>query len=116
MRGFAILLAFNLLGAVLHTVLRVPLPSNVLGLILFTTCLFLKLIKLEWVEQSASLLLRHMLLFFAPVIVGVIQFGPQISQQWAAITVSLIGSTLAVMLVTGWVATALISSRRERQP
>jgi holin-like protein len=116
MRGLAILLAFNLLGAILHTVLHVPLPSNVLGLILFTACLFLKLIKLEWVEQSASHLLRHMLLFFAPVIVGVIQFGPQIRQQWAAIAVSLIGSTLAVMLVTGWIATAMIGSRRGKRP
>jgi holin-like protein len=116
MRGLAILLSFNLLGAILHTLLHVPLPSNVLGLILFTVCLFLKLIKLEWVEQSASLLLRHMLLFFAPVIVGVIQFGPQIRQEWAAIAVSLIGSTLAVMLVTAWIATAMIGFRQEKQP
>jgi len=116
MRGFAILLVFNLLGNLLHAGLGVPLPGGVLGLILFTACLFLKLIKLEWVEQTATLLLRHMLLFFAPVIVGVIQFGPQIRQEWLAIAVSLIGSTLAVMLVTGWIATAAIATKREKQP
>ena len=115
MRGIAILLSFNLLGAVLHTALGVPLPGGVLGLMLFTACLFLKWIKLEWVEQTASLLLRHMLLFFAPVIVGVIQFGPQIRQEWAAISVSLIGSTLAVMLVTGWIATAAMGEKREKR-
>jgi len=111
----AILLSFNLLGAVLHSACHVPLPGGVLGLMLFTGCLFLKLIKLEWVEQTASLLLRHMLLFFAPVIVGVIQFGPQIRREWAAIAMSLVGSTLAVMLVTGWVATAAIGRKREKR-
>ena len=116
MRGLAILLSFNLLGTVLHTALGVPLPGGVLGLILFTACLFLGWIKLEWVEQTASLLLRHMLLFFAPVVVGVIQFGPQIRQEWAVIAVSLIGSTLSVMLVTGWIATASMGVKRRKQP
>jgi holin-like protein len=115
MRGMAILLSFNLLGVLLHSVCHLPLPGNVLGLVIFTACLFLKLIKLEWVEQTSSLLLRHMLLFFAPVIVGVIRFGPQIRSEWGAIAVSLVGSTLAVMLVTGWVATVAIGWKREKQ-
>jgi holin-like protein len=110
MRGLAILLAFNFLGVFLHTVARVPIPGAVLGLIVFTVCLFLGWVKLEWVEQTASLLLRHMLFFFAPVIVGVIPFFPKICAEWPAITVSLVASTFAVMLTTGWVATWLIGA------
>src|ERR1700721_2472831 len=81
MRGFALLLLFNLLGAIGHTVARIPIPGAVLGFILFTLCLFLGLVKLEWVEQPASLLLKHMLLFFAPVVVGVIAFFPELGAQ-----------------------------------
>ncbi|HEX4124527.1 MAG TPA: CidA/LrgA family protein [Tepidisphaeraceae bacterium] len=108
MRGFAILLAFNFLGVIGHDAGHIPIPAPVMGLILFTICLFLGVVRLEWVEQSAGFLLRHMLLFFAPVIVGVIAFFPELRAQWLAITVSLVVSTIVVMLVTGWTATALI--------
>jgi holin-like protein len=107
MKGLAILLAFNLLGVALHAV-GVPLPGNVLGLILFTLCLFLGVVKLTWVEESAEFLLRHMLLFFAPVIVGVIVYRERIAAEWPAMTAGMVGSLLVVLLVTGWVATWLL--------
>jgi holin-like protein len=111
MKGLAILLAFNLLGVALHAI-GVPLPGNVLGLILFTLCLFLGVVKLAWVEEAAELLLRHMLLFFAPVVVGVIVYRDRIAREWPAMTAGVIGSLLVTMLVTGWVATWLLGKRR----
>jgi len=111
MQGLAILLGFNLLGMVLHAI-GVPLPGNVLGLLLFTLCLFLGVVKLRWVEETAHLLLRHMLLFFAPVIVGVIVYRDQIARQWPAMTAGVVGSLLVVLLVTGWTTTWLLSGKR----
>jgi holin-like protein len=103
MRGTAILLGFNLLGVVLQRA-GVPLPGAVLGLILFAASLFLGVVKLEWVEAEANVLLRHMLLFFAPVIVGVVAFGDLLAREWLPITIGLVGSWLAVIVVTGLVA------------
>ena len=111
MNGLAILLGFNLFGMFLHAV-GVPLPGNVIGLILFTLCLFLGIVKLKWVEDAAEFLLRHMLLFFAPVIVGVIVYRDWIGREWPAITVGLLGSLLVVLLVTGWVATWLLPKNK----
>jgi len=105
MVGFAILLAFHLLGYAVKAAVSIPLPPNVIGLILFTAALFLKIVKLEWVEQSAQFLLRHMMLFFAPLIVGTIAFFPLLGREWLAAVVSLIGGTVVVLLVTGWVTT-----------
>jgi holin-like protein len=107
MRGLAILLSFNLLGVVIQRA-GVPLPGAVIGLVLFSGCLFLGVVKLEWVEGEASVLLRHMLLFFAPVIVGVVAFGELLAREWVAITVGLVGSWLAVLVVTGLVARRLV--------
>ncbi|SFB06757.1 holin-like protein [Cohnella sp. OV330] len=104
MTGFAILLGFNLLGLVVQRALHMPIPGNVIGLILFTAALFLRLVKLEWVERSAELLTRHMMLFFVPYIVGTIAFLPLLRENGLAIAVSLVGSTLIVMLVAGSVA------------
>ncbi|MGC4063342.1 MAG: CidA/LrgA family protein [Polyangiaceae bacterium] len=72
MPGLAILLAFNLLGLWLQH-RGVPLPGEChRPECLFVACLFARIIKLEWVEPTANILLRNMLLFFAPVIVGAI--------------------------------------------
>ncbi|MDG0791074.1 CidA/LrgA family protein [Cohnella ginsengisoli] len=66
--------------------------------------MFLRIVKLEWVERSAELLTRHMMLFFVPYIVGTLAFLPVLRENGLAIAVSLVGSTLIVMLVAGGVA------------
>lgn len=102
--GFLILIVFNMLGVWLHNLLGIPLPGNVLGLILFLLALWTKTIRLEWVEKSAQFLLDHMLLFFIPYVVGIIAFFPLIGEHWFSMLTGTLGSTLAVLFVTGYVA------------
>ncbi|RTE09356.1 CidA/LrgA family protein [Paenibacillus whitsoniae] len=107
MLGLAILLAFNLIGIGLQTSLHIPLPGNVIGLILFTIALFTKLIKLEWVEQTANWFTGHMMLFFLPFVVGTMAFFPLIGANWLSIGAGVIGSTALVLIVTGFVTSKL---------
>jgi holin-like protein len=107
MKGFAILSGFQLAGGVAHA-LGFPIPGSVIGLILFTAALFLGWIKLEWVESAASLLLNHMLLFFVPMTVLTMRLAPLIKANWAALSVSIVVSTLAVLVTTGLVAEFLL--------
>jgi holin-like protein len=108
MRGIGIIIGFNFLGLLLHAVFNIPLPANVLGLILLTAALFAKLIKVEWIEESAEFLVRHMMLFFAPVIVSTMTFSAFLGQYWASIFMSLTLSTLVVMGVTGFAAKSFV--------
>lgn len=101
MRGLAILLAFHFIGLLIQTATSLPIPANVIGLILFTACLFLKIVKLEWVETSAQLLLRHMLLFFVPFVVGTMVYFPLIGQSLLAIVFGLVLSSLISLVATG---------------
>jgi len=102
MLGFAILLAFNLLGLILHT-LGVPLPANVLGMICFAAALFAGVVRVEWVEDAAHLLLRHLMLFFVPTIVAVVAMGELLRAQWLPITIGMLASLLLSLLVAAWV-------------
>ena len=112
--GLAILLAYQLLGYLAHQFLMIPLPANVIGLILLAISLFCGWIKLEWIERSAQFLLKHMTLFFAPTIVGTMVFFTRIGEEWVSISLSLIGSALAVLLVTGWSTSLMIKKDREK--
>lgn len=84
------------------------MPGAVVGLIMFTASLFLGWVKVEWVESTSSLLLKHMLLFFVPMTVLTMRLAPMLRANWAALAVSILVSTLAVMLTTGLVADFLL--------
>ena len=101
MIGFAILLGFHLLGFVIQKATSLPLPANVIGLILFTASLFLKIVKIEWVEESARFLLKHMLLFFLPFVVGAMVYFAEIRESALSVVGGLLLSTLLSLLVTG---------------
>lgn len=101
MRGLTIILGFHFTGYLLHQWF-VPLPGSVLGMILLAASLFLGWVKLGWIEDAAQLLLQHMMLFFTPIIVGVVLIFPRFESQLVPLLAGLIGSTVVVMLVTGW--------------
>jgi len=115
MRGLAILLFFNFAGVILHHWAYVPLPGSVLGLILFAAGLFSGIVKLQWVESTSHLLLRHMLLFFAPVVVGAMALSGILRRQWPGITLALVGSLLIGMIATGWTASAMMRGRNDQR-
>jgi holin-like protein len=100
LRGLVIVIGIFLLGTELHR-LGVPIPGGVLGLLLFYGALLSGAVKLAWVERATGLLLRHMVLLFIPLTVGLMDMGAILSRQAVAILVSLGVSFLAVLLTTG---------------
>lgn len=99
-RGLLIIVAIFLLGGWLHRH-GLPIPGGVLGLLLFYAALVMRALKLAWVERAANLLLRHMVLLFIPLTVGLMDFGHILSRQAGAILASLFISFLAVLWTTG---------------
>ena len=88
LRGLVIVIGIFLLGTELHR-LGVPIPGGVLGLLLFYGALLSGAVKLAWVERATGLLLRHMVLLFIPLTVGLMDMGAILSRQAVAILVSL---------------------------
>jgi holin-like protein len=110
--GLAVLSAFQLVGVGLHE-LGVPIPGGVLGLLLLYLGLSTGLVKLKWVEDTAAFLLRHMLLLFIPVTLGLMDLVPLLSRQAVAIVSSLLVSLLAVQITTGLLGKVLLGRRDE---
>ena len=99
--GFAILLLFLAGGQVISELLKVPVPGNVIGMVLLTLAILTGVVKLEYVERASETLLKHLGLFFVPPGVGLILYFDLISNQWLAIATGTIVSTFAVLTVSG---------------
>jgi holin-like protein len=106
-RGFLIIVAFQLLGIGLHRV-GVPLPGSVLGLLLFALALATEAVEVEWVERAATLLVRHMTLLFIPLMAGLPQMSAKLRRDGVALLASMVVSLLVVLLTTGGLAHFLL--------
>ena len=106
---------FLFLGAALKEVILLPIPASMFGLFLLFLTLWLKIIKLEWVEKGANWLLAELLLFFIPSAVGIVNYDEILSLQGAEI-VGLIGiSTIIVMGMTAVTAEKISGRKRSEQ-
>ncbi|TYP74799.1 CidA/LrgA family protein [Paenibacillus methanolicus] len=114
MRGFAILLGFWLAGEGIVYATGAPLPGQVVGMMLLLIALLRGWVKEAWVKDAADLLFTRMMLFFAPVIAGVMIYFPVIRAHWLPVAGAVLLGTLGVLAATGGAITVMTSRRRER--
>jgi len=98
--GFVIILFMQSLGTLVSNKFDLILPGNLTGLLFLFIGLSLRIIKLEQVEEAAGLLLDNMMALFIPLNVGMMTILPKLKQEWVAIVVSILASTVIVMVVT----------------
>lgn len=109
-RGFAVLLAFQLAGEVIARVSAIPVPGPVVGMVLLLLALGVGLPAEGGLRDVGAGLLGHLSLLFVPAGVGIVQHLARLSAEWEALAAALLVSTAATMAVTAWVAQRL--SRR----
>ena len=93
---------FQLIGEGLSSWLKLPMPGNVIGMALLLIAMSSGLVKLDWLQEAADLLLRYMAMFFVPAGVGVMLYFDLIGREWLPIIAATLISTFVVMAVTGW--------------
>jgi holin-like protein len=91
--------------------LQLPLPGNLVGLLMLFALLTAGVVRLEWVEAGASLLVRHLAFFFIPIAVGLMEFGDLFVRHGMAIVVTLIVSAAIGICVAGFTSQVLTPRR-----
>ncbi len=99
--GLFYILLFMFIGEAVKYMLNLPIPGNVIGMVLIFVALKYKIVKYEAVKATAHGLTRHLALFFIPPGVGLMLYFDLLKQYWLSITCASIASTLLVMAVTG---------------
>ena len=102
-RQLAIIFGCLALGELVIYLTHIPLPSSILGMLLLTLLLKLKVIRLEWVRSISDFLVGNIGFFFVPPGVAIMLYFDIIKAQWLPIVVASVVSTVLVLAVTGWV-------------
>lgn len=101
MKGLFYILAAYLLGEVFSILIGRFLPASVLGMLILFVALRCKAVKLRDIKIPSRLLLDNMILFFVPVVVGLMSTYVLALEHLWAILVSVLLSTMMVIVVVG---------------
>ena len=107
LNAMTLLLVFQLIGEAIARLTALPLPGPVIGMALLFLALTLKGDLPDSLRGTAGGLLQHLSLLFVPAGVGVILYLSLIADQWLAISVSLIVSTVTTIAVSAIVMVGL---------
>ncbi len=98
-----ILFVFLAVGEVVVALTGVSIPSSIIGMLLLTAALKLRVVRLMWVDKAADFLVKNLGFFFVPAGVGLMRCMGLLRDQWLPIVVATVVSTFIIIAVTGWV-------------
>ena len=112
-KSLLIIFSCLFLGDGLSVVLHIPIPGNVIGMLLLTFALTQRIVRLEDVKSAADLLVKNMAFLFVPPGVGLMVYFDLLSKEFAAIVTSFFVSTFLVLAVVGYVQQRLEKNIRQ---
>lgn len=102
-RQLAIIFGCLALGELVIYLTGIKFPSSILGMLILTLFLKLKVIRVEWVKEISEFLVANIGFFFVPPGVAIMLYFDIIKAELWPIVISTVVSTVLVLAVTGWV-------------
>jgi holin-like protein len=99
----ALYIAFFLVAQELVERFHLPLPANIVGMLLLLALIMLRVLPLGWVKAGSRWLLAEMLLFFIPAVVAVVNYSQLLRVEGWRIMLVIGLSTLLVLAATALV-------------
>lgn len=99
----ALYIGFFLVAEQLVDWLHLPLPANIVGMLLLLALIMLRVLPLDWVKAGSRWLLAEMLLFFVPAVVAVVNYSQLLRVEGWRIMLVIGISTLLVLATTALV-------------
>ena len=100
----AILCVLFGVGTLLAQAFSLPLPGNLIGMLLLLVLLLTGVVRPAHVGDLAGLAVQHLNVFFIPFVVGLMAWTTLLSASGLAIGVSLVGSAVAGLAAAAFVA------------
>lgn len=98
----ALILGICYVGELIHDYTGIPIPGNILGMLILLLLLCLNVIKLEQIREVSDFFLKRLAFFFLPPAIGLMLVGDDVKSQWPLLLILCIVLTIVTMAATGW--------------
>ncbi len=102
------LVTLNFAGVWAAEKLALPIPGNLIGMMLLYALLALGIVRLSWFEAAGGFLIRHLAFFFVPITVGLMDAGSLFADRGVGIILTLATSTVIGVTLAGWISQFLL--------
>jgi len=106
-REALIILGIYLLGELLAGSLNLPIPGNILGMIILFVLLCTKIVKVDNISNVTNFLLNHLAFFFIPAGVGLMTSIGIIKSTWWQLLIVCLSTTTIIIGATGIIVQAI---------
>ena len=110
-REAIIIFGIYLLGVLITDITGVPIPGNVIGMVILFLLLYLKVIKVEQISTISNFFLEHVAFFFIPAGVGLISSFSVIKNIWLQLLIVCFVTTAITMICTGLVVQKIANKK-----
>ena len=98
----ALILGICYAGDLIHDYTGIPVPGNILGMLILLLLLCLKIVKLDQIREVSDFFLKRLSFFFLPPAIGLMLVGDDVKSQWPLLLFLCIVITVVTMVTTGW--------------
>ena len=109
----ALILGICYAGDLIHEYTGIPVPGNILGMLILLLLLCLKIVKLDQIKEVSDFFLKRLSFFFLPPAIGLMLVGDDVKSQWPILLLLCIAITIVTMAMTGW--TVQLLSLKDKQ-
>ena len=115
LKQFLIILAISLLGEILKTLLPLPIPASIYGMVLMFVFLLTGILKLDQVKDAGKFLIEIMPVLFIPAGVGLMSSWNVLKPVLIPVSVITVITIFTVMAATGLVSQFIIRSDKKEK-
>lgn len=109
----AILWAIFWISNQLAALTGLPIPGNVLGVILLFVLLSLGVIKVQHVQEASDFLLKHLVFFFIPIAVGLMNWGQVFYNYGLVLAAAIIIGAILPFWTVGFITQLLHGEKKK---
>ena len=105
------LIGINKAGYLAAAALHLPLPGNLVGMLFLFALLRSGLIPQGWIEETSSILTRHLVFIFIPIAVGLMGHSRLLVDNGVAVVGTVLSSAAIGICASGFLAQSLARRR-----
>ena len=112
LKQFLLIILFSFLGELCRYLIPYPIPGSIYGMALMFGALSLKIVKIENVRESGYFLTSCLPILFVAPVVNLMDCWHQIRDNWLAVSLIVVLSTLVTFGISGMVTQWVINRRK----